>query len=338
MRKNSPIFSHQRENVAELSRYFQEVIVLTGQPGETLSHGNISIRSYNWKPGHKIKSVSRFIWIYWKTIVEFRPNVIFSHMTEVQSALVAPMTKLFKIHHYLWYAHAHNSIYLRWCHIWCDGIITSTKNSCPIVSEKVHYVGQSIDLTKFKRRVLNYSSSQNFVHVGRLDISKNIEMIVESFLTSTKDTSSSLTFIGESTTKLDEEYSLALKQKYLQEFAKRDVVFFGPISRDLLPDKLAEFDCFIHAFKGSLDKSVLEATSVGLPVITINSGFIQEFSAWGKSTQNPILIEEISAYISASPDTRAKLMNKRIERVKSHHSITTWGAQVSRVLLRHTLI
>jgi glycosyltransferase involved in cell wall biosynthesis len=338
MNRTNPVFSHQFENALQLGRYFDKVDVLTGEAEEGLLQENISVRSYDWKPGHRIFCTIRFLRIFLITMVKLRPKIIFSHMTEVQSALIAPLCRLFRVKHYLWYAHAHKSIYLRWCHLWCDGIITSTPSSSPIKGKKIHYVGQSIDTDKFNRNIFRYEGVQKYVHVGRLDESKRIDVIVESFLSAITDPRVSLTFFGKSSTPHDVKYLLRIKEKFQEEINKGRVVFQGAISRESLPLELPRYGGFLHAFPGSLDKAILEATSIGIPVITLNSGFIQEFSSWGRADPNTTLEDEISAFLSMSPDSRGALMNYRVERVKSYHSIATWGVNVSNVLLGKTLM
>ena len=49
-----------------------------------------------------------------------------------------------------------------------------------------------------------------------------------------------------------------------------------PVARKNLPDLLNGNDVFIHAFQGSLDKTLIEATLAGLPVITINNEYLNE--------------------------------------------------------------
>jgi glycosyltransferase involved in cell wall biosynthesis len=333
MRSTSSVFSHQIENAVELSKYFEKVIVLTGDAGSAPGEGNVHIRSYNWIPGNKATSAIRFLLVFMVTMVEFRPRVIFSHMTEVQSTLISPITRMLGIKHFLWFAHAHKSIYLQWCHLWCNGIITSTQQSCPISGKKIHYVGQSINLDNFKRVIFDYESVEDYVHVGRLDKSKNIDMIIESFLSTTQDKVASLTFIGDSSTSQDRCYIEEIKLRFNEHISGKRIAFLEGIPRKLLPEVLANFDCFLHAFKGSLDKAVLEATAVGLPVITVNSGFLEEFSSWGAVSSQPNLIQEILAFTSLSPNDRATIMNNRVERVISQHSIGSWGVRVSKILL-----
>ncbi len=44
--------------------------------------------------------------------------------------------------------------------------------------------------------------------------------------------------------------------------------------------RLQTYDCFIHSFQGSLDKTIVEATFLGLPVITINNEYRNIFGSW----------------------------------------------------------
>ena len=99
-------------------------------------------------------------------------------MTEVQSAVTSPFTKIFGIKHYLWYAHTSKSIYLRFSSLFVDGILTSTYGSCPIQKSNTFVIGQSIKPQQFQFHNHTLQKNKiNFIHVGRMDPSKEIEKI-----------------------------------------------------------------------------------------------------------------------------------------------------------------
>jgi hypothetical protein len=43
---------------------------------------------------------------------------------------------------------------------------------------------------------------------------------------------------------------------------------------------LNSHDVFVHAYEGSLDKALIEATLAGIPVITANREYIRIFGSW----------------------------------------------------------
>ena len=144
-----PLLSHQVEAVNELSKYFGKVTVITGRVGLHEVSGNVQILTSNWIAGKPLQSGLKFVLLATRFILRNRNTVVFSHMTEVQSALFCIPLRIFRVRHYLWYAHTYKSIYLTLNHFFTDGIITSTKGSCPIKSSKVFPVGKAINFDNF---------------------------------------------------------------------------------------------------------------------------------------------------------------------------------------------
>lgn len=334
MNEENPIFGHQIDNVKELCKYFSEVIVLTGESKYRVPADNCKVVSYEWIPGAKAKSALRFLRIFIKVMLNFKPNLVFSHMTEVQSALIAPFIRITPIRHYLWYAHKSNSIYLRWCNYWVSGIITSTEGSCPIRSKKVFVVGQAIDPKLFPILKRDYSKKNRVIHTGRLDPSKNIELIITVFTECFhEDKNATLTFVGEPSTAEATLYIKNLKNRFANEIKEGRLVFLGNSPRKNLYKILNKSDLFLHGFEGSLDKTVVEATLMGLPVITLNQEFLRHFGQWSISNSITInLRNELIAYLNMKPKEIELICGKRQSIAIAKHSLQNWGKRVFEVL------
>lgn len=318
---------------SRLSAHFDRCLVLTPEKPFTEDQFEGEIRSYVWKPGRPLRGAVEFFFSFISALVRNKPSVIFSHMTEVQSALIAPVTRILGIDHYLWYAHASKSWYLRWCNFWCTGIITSTEGSCPIKGGKVSIVGQAIDLQSFARRKFTYLENLRFVHVGRLDKSKGIREIIEVFLRHGSP-DSTLTFIGESRGLVSQNYIDKIRVDYCEEIESGKIIFVGKTARAELPSLLSLFDIFVHSFQGSLDKAILEATSIGLPVVTINREFIHEMDSWNSSTEIN-LDAELKSFLEKSPDQMKSMVDNRIVKISQNHSLDEWASKVSAILLNN---
>lgn len=331
MCERDSIFGHQIGIVRELSNSFQEVIVITSKFGHGNLPSNVRVLETGWGSQSTFLSVFRFLKIAIK-VLGANPNlVVFSHMTEVQSALLAPLTRFFKIKHFLWYAHASKSIYLIWCHKLLDGILTSTKGSCPISSQKVIVVGQSIEQEFQGAPRIPERSHSKFIHVGRLDPSKNIPALIEtvSYFRSL-GFDFSLTLVGASS-RGNEKYFQKIESAHLKVPEDDWLNLAGAVTRNELPGILRSFDYFLHAFVGSLDKSILEATYSGIPVITINPEYLAIFGPWGNSY--PVTLQsEISAILSLTDETIEKKLFERAQTVKTFHSREHWLIEVSKVL------
>lgn len=328
MDDSNPIFAHQAQAVESLSSYFKEITVLTGKIGRYQNKSNVHVISTAWVPGQRIRNIYRF----YNKIVPFlfkRDIQIFSHMTEVQSAMIAPLTKLLRIRHYLWYAHTSNSIFLKWCHQWISGIITSTTGSCPISSSKVYPIGQGVDSSKF----LPINPSPNldttsFLHFGRFDPSKNIREILET-CAALKENGRNIHFtqIGAPSTK---RYEIEASRVRL-DFKDCDWVTFLPsILRENIPHEMKKHSAFIHAYRGSLDKTLIESTLLAIPVITVNPEYIKIFGSWSGKL-NPSLLEECVIFLNSTRVNISREIQKRRMIAVKNHSLDNWSRAIANI-------
>ena len=164
MDEESAVLSHQIEAVRNLAPYFKSVLVLTGKVGKITSlPSHVQVLNTNWVPNQNVRNVIKFYTFFLQSYnFEDRP-VIFSHMTALQSALIAPLMKILRIRHFLWYAHKKNNTYLRFCTLFVNGFITSTTGSFPARTRNLFVIGQAIDQDQFKARNLPISGLSKIV-------------------------------------------------------------------------------------------------------------------------------------------------------------------------------
>jgi glycosyltransferase involved in cell wall biosynthesis len=246
-------------------------------------------------------------------------------MTEVQSSLTSPISKVLRIRHYLWYAHVSKSKYLRWNYYWVDGIITSTTGSCPIHGEKVQVIGQSIDKKIFIRQNHKSSNLKKLIHIGRFDSSKNIADLIR-VVKNLRDEGRDLTLhiIGSASNSDNLEYQRKVIQENFDNVTAGWLTFSPNILRKNIPETLINYDIFIHAFQGSLDKTVVEATFLCLPVVTLNKEFINEFGSWSIGSAGKSLQDELVALLKSSPSLIESTMESRLKIAVEMHSLDRW--------------
>jgi glycosyltransferase involved in cell wall biosynthesis len=169
------------------------------------------------------------------------------------------------------------------------------------------------------------------VHVGRLDESKKIREIIDWAKTSQmKKKINKITLIGTSIGS-DSNYIQKLKLLHEKEISEGFLEFMGKISRDKLAVKLDEFSVFVHMFEGSLDKSILESTALGIPVITTNREFIEEFGTWGQ-TQTFSFDNEFEALLGMKPKDLKFEVTRRKNLVLENHSIEAWACKMATII------
>ena len=327
MDEKSQVFSHQIELVNQLSAKFDQITVLTARVGVCNTEKNVKVVSFDWVEGKRVSSLLRFLKIFIKTIRGEKFTVLFSHMTSVQSAFISPITRIIKLKHYLWYAHTSNGIFLKVSRLLSDGIITSTPGSCPLKGSKVYPIGQSIDSQKFRKKNSNTHPIKNLVHIGRFDPSKNIKEIVYEVKKLRSNFSDlKLEVIGSPSSDRFKDYELNIKAEFNSELQLGWLKFTPHIPRSSLPEILQTYDCFIHSFQGSLDKTIVEATFSGLPVITINNEYRKIFGSWDLSDRgvDNSLKEEAQLLLKLDGDARQSEVDRRHEVAVEQHELTGW--------------
>ena len=327
MDEKSQVFSHQIELVNQLSAKFDQITVLTAQVGVCKTERNVKVISFQWVEGKRVSSLIRFLKIFVKTIRSEKFTVLFSHMTSVQSAFISPITRIIKLKHYLWYAHTSNGIFLKVSRLLSNGIITSTPGSCPLTGSKVHPIGQAIDSKKFIKKKSNTQSVRNLVHIGRFDPSKRIkEIIYEVKELRSNFSDLKLEIIGSPSSARFKDYELNVKEEFNSEVQLGWLKFTSQIPRSSLPEILRTYDCFIHAFQGSLDKTIVEATFSGLPVITINSEYRKVFGSWALIDRDVgnSLKEETQLLLKLDGDKRQSEVDRRYEIALNQHEVIGW--------------
>ena len=324
--------AQQHTVVKELASRFNRVTVITGKIGEIELPSNVFVKEIKLQNTSKIIYIFKFL----KTIVEnlilHRIDVVFCHMTDVQSALMAPVTKLLRTPHYLWYAHTHSSIYIKFAYPFIDGVITSTKGSCPLKGKKVHIIGQGIDQNIFRfNNHRDLTKFDNLVHIGRFDKSKRIDKIIGLLVSILKtNPKTTLALYGDTLDKNSNDWAeeiILSNQKLIPE----KLNFYPGTSRKNVPKLLSQYDVFVHAYQGSLDKVLIEATMLGIPVITENSEYLKTFQTWSGAFPTT-LQSEFEGLINHSPgDLAQKLIDKSTLAV-NEHSLNQWITRLATIL------
>lgn len=331
------VFAHQFSIARQLARYFNETIIITAESTPALIDNTFhDIFDLSWNSKGKWRSVFTLLKYFLNLMREKRSEtVVFSYMTEVQSAIIAPVTRLFGVPHFLWYAHTNKSPYLKWCHLWLNGIITSTPDSCPYSCSKVKVIGQTIDESLFRYSPRTRTEIRNGLYVGRLDSSKQLENVISLIRIPENSESFSITLVGESTDG-NERYLEELKSQNQDLIQEGLLIFAGKIPNSKLPNFMQDFDVFINSFDGSLDKSLIEATFLGLPVVTINIPFLRVFGPWSRakseSLQTISLQDEYLAVKRMGALDREKICKKRYFNAVENHSRSQWITKLVKIL------
>ena len=335
MDEKSQVFSHQVEVVNKLADKYDQVSVLTGLIGTYKVSSNVKVFSCNWIPGKRFTSLFRFMMKFLQLLGSNKFTCIFSDMTSVQSTFISPITRVLRIRHYLWYAHTSDNIYLQISRALTNGIITSTPGSCPIKGRKVYAIGQSVDSKVFNKKLRLETPIIKLIHIGRFDPSKNIESIIAEIKQLRDERPGlKLNIIGSPSSDKFQQYMESVKSKFMADVQIGWLTFTPAIERIKLPDELKKYDCFVHAFQGSLDKTLVEATFSAIPVATVNKEYLKIFGKWSYSnSDNQItLTNELRFILNLDATAITKEVDRRYEIARSTHDIEGWISRLVNVL------
>jgi glycosyltransferase involved in cell wall biosynthesis len=322
-----PVLSHQAHLANSLGERFSKVLVVTGRhDSKTVSAPNVEIFDTRWVEGQNIRNILRF---YSKVYECFRKSneieVVFSHMSVIQSVLISPLLVVKRIPHILWYAHKSSSFSLRIASYVVQRILTSTPGSCPIKGDKIQAIGQGIDTEQFKPITNRPRRFLNMVHIGRADKSKKLDLLI-SEAQRIRDTSGeniTLTLIGNSSNEEELLWFQGIKTQASQANQSGWLNFQEGVNRLEIPSILSAADIFVHAFIGSLDKTLIEATLCKVPILTLNPEYLKIFGSWGKSDPVTILSEYQALRSLSVPEIEFEI-ERRFQIAFSGHSYRRW--------------
>ena len=325
---SNTIFGHQREIVEKLSSKFVSTAVISAH-GSQVKMKNLDDKNnlrlvIGWEENKSIRNILRAYSVFIKALHFFRPQLVFFHMTDTLAAMFSPLLALFRIPQALWYAHASNSKRLKFSRLFIKTIVSSTPGSFPEKDERVRYIGQSINTELFSFQERNLEGPIRAIYFGRFDPSKNLDRVIETSLINSDNNGliDSLTIMGTPSNQKAEIYKDGLERRF-KSLIENQKLFFNPsVPRSTIPDLTKEYNLFIHSFEGSLDKVLLEATLLGLPVVTVNQEFVNEFGYWANPSAN--LKEELLGYLDSDLKYRIAEVFRRHEIVLKNHGIDGW--------------
>ena len=338
--ETSQVFSHQVEIVKMLAKHFDQVFVVTPRIGikergiytlDPASKDSIVVIEGNFSRSvgflSSIKSYFRIL----NVLRRIRFSSVFYFMTETSAIYFGFYFFVRSCPQTLWYAHAHKSLRLILASIFMNSICSSTKSSMPLKSRRVSLIGQMADPQLFPYSPKSLSKNLKLVHFGRFDESKNIGVLIQVLNRLIQEgIKASLLVIGSPTTHKSRIYQSKIKQEF------QDLIEVGVLK--ILPSQpraemrrfLSRCDVFIHAFQGSLDKTLIESTLMGLPVITLNQGYLNEFGTWNKSGDKVVLnfdfflFQELIAMREINEVDLRREVDNRYQIALREHSLDKW--------------
>lgn len=287
-----------------------------------------------------------------KIFNDFQPRIIHAHGT--RAALFARVANagrfpcIYTLHgiHYLHYS----NIFKKWLYIWGERFLKTLTSKFICVSQYDFNEGRKSGVIDPERTAVIYNGVRNFsfpsreearkelaldkdilvLNIGRLHIQKGHMFLIEGAKKVLERKSNVKFWIvgeGEEREKLSEE----MRKEGLQ----------GKVSllgyREDIPNLLAAADIFVlSSLWEGFPYTVLEAMSVGLPVVSTDVGGVAE-AVEDEQTgllvppKEPRLLADALLYLIDHPERRKKMGEKGRERVRKKFSLEKMLSQIEKV-------
>ncbi len=355
--------------IKEFAKHCQRVTVIALEVGDydglpknvrVLSLGkenkNFQFLIFNFQLFQRLRYIFKFYKYIWKEKENY--NSVFVHMNPEYVILGGLFWRAFGKRISLWYTHKAVNLKLRLAEILAHIIFTASRESFRLPSKKIKVLGHGIRVQaskeakllrfdKSNRSSLAYSRAGIFkiITVGRISPIKDYETLIKAieFLNQESGDGEQKVFveiIGKPITDKDKEYFVSLQKILKQKGLERIIEFRGAMPNKEIANYLSQADIFAHMSRtGSLDKAVLEAMAVGLPVISSNKAVLDD--VLGEELKDRLgypqgdakaMADKIKKIINFNPEKKEKLKRKLSELVEREHNLRRLTKNIIRVL------
>ena len=318
-----PVLGFFHEWIEEFAKQCDSVMVICLRKGEYHLPENVRVFSLGKEKGSsrlaRIKKFFSYIYTYRNNY-----DTVFVHMNPEYIALGGFLWRRWHKKIALWYTHKSVDAKLRFAMRFVDIVFTASRASFRVTSGNVAVVGHGIDTEFFKPDMKEGSIETRIVTTGRIARSKHqIEMLSVLDELYKRDEKFRFTIVGAPSTPTEEEYAAILRHEINLRPYHDKVTLVGPVPHNQLPKILNEQDIFFNfSTTGSMDKAVLEALAVGVPVLSTNEAFkdlLSPFDLYVASKDIGVLADRVDKIMNR-PD-RAGVVATLRNKVVEHHSL-----------------
>lgn len=250
--KNDPVLGFFHRWIEEFAGHYEHVSVICLRRGDYLLPKNVTV--YELGAGNKLTRSIRFLKLVSKLKNDY--DRVFVHMNPEYIVLAGWYWRMCNKKIVLWYMHKAVNLRLRIAEFFADSILTASKESFRLPSNKLHIVGHGIDTDIFYSDA-SVPREEWALSIGRLTKSKRHDLAIKA----AHDAGKELRIVGDGP-------EGAELMRLASSLGAR-VQFLGGIPHTKLGDIYRKAAYFIHTSEtGSLDKVVLEAVACGCPVKT----------------------------------------------------------------------
>lgn len=269
--KNDQLLGFFIDWIIRFAQKFEKVTVLCLEKGEFNLPPNVNALSLGKDHGvGKLKQLFNFYFLLFAFRKDY--DAVFVHMNPIWVVLGGFSWRMMNKKIFLWYTHKSVTWKLRLAEKFADIILTASKESFRIKSDKVIVTGHGVNTTLFVPDLSKRSDNFKILSIGRIAKVKNYETLIKAAkILKDKGVNFSVTIIGEPAIPVDNIYEQKIKALIGELGLSDNFKFLGKIAyRELIP-YYQSHNLFVHLSKtGSLDKTILEAMSCNMDVLSSN--------------------------------------------------------------------
>ena len=306
------------ENIHVLTRYKANI-----NPNSNFTFSNI-------ESPYKLFSLFLFYLEILKQIP--RKSIIFIHMGGPYAINLFIFKLIFNIKVYQWWAHPILSLSTKLgFYLTINKLFTCTENSFPIKNKKKVIVGHGININRFPLRKNPKPLNNYLVTASRLTFRKNIHKMINivQFMLENDSLDINLDIYGSPLTFKDELYKEYLKELIKKGNLENNIKIFEAVSHSELNTYYENYNVYLNFSETALDKSVLEAMSTGIPVLScndclreiINDDNLKDLITFDRFDNLNIISSKIKNLINLPSDEFDKYSKRSSQFIKYNHSI-----------------
>jgi glycosyltransferase involved in cell wall biosynthesis len=321
--------------IVEFAKHCTQVTVLCLNEGEHHLPRNVTVHSLGKEKGSVSRTRYAFRFLRFIYAKRYDYDAIFVHMNPEYVVLGGFLWRMWRKRIALWYVHRSVTLKLRIAVRFADVILTASQSSFRLSTPKLRVAGHGIDTELFKPMIRESSIETRIITIGRISPSKRlIEMLQVLDILYARDEKFRFTIMGAPAIPGDARYVRALREEIAKRPYSGKVEVVGPKAHSALPGFLNMQDVFLNfSTTGSIDKAVLEALSMGVPVVTTNAAFeelLEPFDLYIAHPNVEVLADTIDHAMNR-PDRAAVVATLR-NKVVAEHSLVRLVPRLLRAL------
>ncbi len=329
--------------------FFHDWLLETAKQSEMLTVISLEVGSYDLPKNVKVislgkengRSLIRYVTRFLSTCLKYRNDYthVFAHMSPLYVILGAPIWKLLGKPIGLWYVHRNVDLKLQIAEKLTDVVFTATPESFRIESKKRRFLGQAIDVDKFKNNLSITLPEQPFkmVSIGRITPIKNLDTLIRaSKILKDRGYQVEVELVGASVTDEDKTYDASLHALVKELEVEREIKFIGSVPNS----EVAKFYWSNHLSlnlcpTGGMDKTILESMAASTPVLVSNEAYGDYFGKYANELifklKDPAdCADKIEGYIKNQ--NKGELKEFLISRVKERSVLSVLIGQIISIL------